>query len=316
MIGQSPAFRDFLALLAKVASYDAPVLIEGETGTGKELAAREIHYSGCRSDQPFVPVNCGALPDSLIENELFGHCRGAYTDAASEQFGLVELARGGTLFLDEVDALSPKGQVTLLRFLQDQQYRPLGARTQRSADVRVIAASNRGLETLARTGDFRFDLMYRLRILCLHIPPLRARHGDVRLLAEHFVRSASARFNKPLRPFAPSALAWLESCAWPGNVRELENVVYQAFLLTDGPEILIAGANELEPSRADERDPLDYRSAKSRAITEFERRFLSQVMARAGGNVTAAARMIGTERRHLGRLLKKFNIERTHSPSP
>lgn len=307
MIGQSPAFRDFFALLSKMASYDAPVLIEGETGTGKELAAREIHYSSSRRDKPFVPVNCGALPDTLIENELFGHCRGAFTDAGNEQIGLVELAHGGTLLLDEIDSLSCKGQVTLLRFLQDQQYRPLGARTLRNANVRIIASSNRCLGSLIETGEFRIDLLYRLRIFCVSIPPLRERRGDACILAERFVRDAAARFNKSPLPFDAASLQWFDEYSWPGNVRELENVVYQAFLLADGPSIAAAPAET--PQGTDRAQALDYRSAKSLAIRQFEQRFLSQVMQRTGGNVTAAARMIGTERRHLGRLLKKFNVD-------
>ena len=162
MIGHSPAFRNVLALIDKIAAYDAPVLIEGETGTGKELAARAIHYDSRRGDRPFVPVNCGALPDGLIENELFGHRRGAFTDARDEQAGLVSLANTGTLFLDEIDTLTPRGQVTLLRFLQDHQYRPLGGRTPQHVDVRVIAATNADLDRLVERGVFRQDLLYRL----------------------------------------------------------------------------------------------------------------------------------------------------------
>ena len=308
MIGQSPVFRAFVSVLMKVASYDAPVLIEGETGTGKELAARAIHYNSARNGKPFVPVNCGALPDNLIENELFGHCRGAYTDAGNEHPGLVELAYGGTLLLDEIDSLSRKGQVTLLRFLQDQQYRPLGGNATRHANVRVIAASNRDLEKLTRLGEFRQDLLYRLRILCLQIPPLRERRGDARLLADKFVRDASLRFGKSALPFDPVSLAWFDNYDWPGNVRELENVVCQAFLLTEGEVIRVKAASL--PACSVGEDRLDYRSAKSLAISEFEQRFLTSVMERAGGNISAAAKMIGTERRHLGRLLKKFHIDR------
>ena len=314
MIGQSPAFREFLARLAKIAAFDAPVLIEGETGTGKELAARAIHYQGLRSGKPFVPVNCGALPDNLIENELFGHCRGAYTDARTEQCGLVELAHGGTLMLDEVDALSAKGQVTLLRFLQDQQYRPLGARAQRSADVRVIAASNRCLDTLVRDGGFRQDLFYRLRILYLRVPPLRVRTGDVPLLAEHFVNAAGARFGKPVLPFHPATLVWFDTYAWPGNVRELENLACQAFLLADGDTIHLSSCGAERASDDATSDLLDYRKAKHLAVAEFEQRFLARAMAHANGNITAAARLIGTERRHLGRLLRKYKVEYSTGP--
>ena len=312
MIGRSSAFLAFHALLHKIAAYDAPVLIEGETGTGKELAAREIHYNSKRRNRPFVPVNCGALPDTLVENELFGHCRGAYTDAGAEQSGLVDLAQGGTLLLDEVDSLSRKAQVTLLRFLQDKEYRPLGARATRKADVRVIAASNRELEGLVQAGEFRLDLFYRLRILCVHAPPLRERHGDARLLAEQFVLEAAASFDKPALPFDADALAWLDEYAWPGNVRELENTVQRAFLLADGPSIALSARTG---SGNDSGEALDYHSAKSQAIHQFERRFLSDVMQRTGGNITAAARLIGTERRHLGRLLKRLGKSASQPPS-
>jgi transcriptional regulator with GAF, ATPase, and Fis domain len=189
LIGLSPAFRDMVGLVQRIAQTDAPVLIEGETGTGKEVAARAIHYSGSRRDRPFVPVNCGAIPENLIENELFGHVRGAYTDAREPQPGLIALANGGTLFLDEVETLCPKGQVALLRFLQDLNYRPLGSRREESADVRVIAATNIDLSELVHAKQFRMDLYYRLQILFLRMPPLRERTGDAALLAEHFGRA-------------------------------------------------------------------------------------------------------------------------------
>jgi len=315
MIGQSEAFRAVQALIAKVAAYDAPVLIEGETGTGKELAARAVHYTGARREGPFVPVNCGALPDQLIENELFGHRRGAFTDAREDQPGLVALAHGGTLFLDEVDTLTPKAQVTLLRFLQDQQFRPLGGRSEQQADVRIVAASNRSLDRQAERGEFRLDLLYRLKLMHLRLPPLRERHGDIALLAEYFIRAGSARFGKPVRPLDPAALAWFERYHWPGNIRELENLVHREFLLAEGAQISIASPPEvLAAALAD--GPLNYRRAKIQAVTEFECRFLSQLIKQAKGNVSAAARIGGTERRHLGRLLKKYRIAKSPSSQP
>src|SRR4029077_10830352 len=194
MIGNSPALLAALGLIDKIARCDAPVIIEGETGTGKELAARAIHYWGKRSVRPFIPVNCGAIPDALIENELFGHRPGAYTDARGEYTGLIAHAQHGTLFLDEVDTLTPRAQVTLLRFLQDQQYRPLGGGAACSADVRIIAASNGDLAKLTEGGLFRLDLLFRLQILELRLPPLRERPGDVTLLASHFLRICAERF--------------------------------------------------------------------------------------------------------------------------
>ena len=306
MIGRAPAFLRVVAQLDRIAGSHATVLLEGETGTGKELVAREIHYRSARAKQPFVPVNCGALPDSLLENELFGHARGAYTDANAARSGLVDLANHGTLFLDEVDALTPKAQVTLLRFLQDQRFRPLGGVQERTADVRIIAASNRSLEQLANTREFRLDLLYRLRLLYLLLPPLRERPGDAALLAAHFVELAGRRFGGAVRPIDPATIGWLDHYAWPGNVRELENLVYQAFLVCEEPTLSIqppAGA-------AGDGDgaPLNYALAKAHAIAVFERNFLHRALECSGGNVSAAARLIGTERRHLGRLLKKHGI--------
>jgi len=306
MLGESPEFLQTLTLLKQVAVYDAAVLIEGETGTGKELAARAIHYDGPRRSKPFLPVNCGALQDSLIENELFGHCRGAYTGADRDEPGIIGAAHGGTLFLDEVDSLSPKAQVALLRFLEDRQYRPVGGRSQRAADVRIISASNRSLAELVAADRFRADLIYRLRVMHIQIPPLRARAGDALLLARHFVSSLSQRFEKPILPFAPAAAVWIETYAWPGNVRELENVVCQAFLLASGPEITFA---TLPESAVEPFEVRSYRRAKQRAIVEFERTFLSRVIRSTGGNVSEAARLIQTERRHLGRLLKKHGLD-------
>jgi two-component system, NtrC family, response regulator GlrR len=318
MVGKSIAFLKMTALIAKIADCDAPVLLEGETGTGKELVARAIHYQGKRRDQPFVPVNCGAIPDLLIENELFGHRKGAFTDARVDQPGLIAHARSGTLFLDEVDALSPKGQVTLLRFLQDQHYRPLGERREQATDVRIIAASNAGLGALAEAGQFRRDLLYRLKILFLEVPPLRERPGDSVLLAEHFARVGSQRFGKPSITLDPATLAWIETYAWPGNIRELENWVYRQVLLADDPVIHL---NPIDAPRGDRRradrrrrelDALDYVTAKAKVLEDFEKQFLASVLAKAQGNVTAAAQLAGTERRYLGKLLKKRGLDKTH----
>ena len=311
MIGRSEAFRAVQALIEKMAAFDAPVLIEGETGTGKELAARAIHYGGKRRGGPFIPINCGAVPDTLIENELFGHRRGAFTDAREDQAGLAALANGGTLFLDEIDALTRKGQVTLLRFIQDHHFRPLGARSEQETDVRIIAASNCDLDQQTKIGEFRLDLMYRLKLMYLRMPPLRSRRGDIALLAEHFIKTASARFGKPERRLDAATLTWFERYAWPGNIRELENLVVREFLLAEGAEISIPAPYELiVADAAPGGSLLNYKSAKSRAITEFEGRFLMRLLEQANGNVSAAARISGTERRHLGRLLKKYSIRK------
>ena len=307
MLGESSSFQQLLATLKQIARFDAAVLLEGETGTGKELAARALHYDGPRRAKPFLPINCGALQDSLVENELFGHCRGAYTGAQTDERGLVEAADGGTLFLDEVDALTPKAQVTLLRFLEDQQFRPVGGRTHRTANVRVIAASNRSLGDLVEKDRFRLDLLYRLRVMHVRVPPLRERAGDATLLAQHFLQMYSTRFSKPVLPLSASSIGWIDTYQWPGNIRELENIICQAFLLSPGPEVEVAPL--AAGSSLQEGESWSYRRAKQRALAEFERRFLMRAIKCTAGNVSQAARLINTERRHLGRLLKKHGLE-------
>jgi DNA-binding NtrC family response regulator len=318
MLGQSQTIELVRTRLRRYASCDVQVLIEGETGTGKELAAREIHYASARRDHPFVPVNCGALPDSLIENELFGHDRGAFTDAKGAQRGLIDYARGGTLFLDEVDALSGKGQVTLLRFLQDNEYRPVGGGAVRVADVRIIAATNAGLESRVAAGAFRRDLQYRLNALYVWLPPLRERDGDVALLAEHFLREVAARLHGPPKHWSEAALQALVDYAWPGNVREMDNVALRAYMGTDAAvvtradlaaaEPAFAGTTASSPSRRDEEPTLTFSAAKTYAIRKFEYDYLTRLMQQACGNISAAARLSGTERRQLGKLLQKHGI--------
>jgi Response regulator containing CheY-like receiver, AAA-type ATPase, and DNA-binding domains len=318
MLGQSKAIQAVRAQLQRYAGCDVQVLIEGETGTGKELAAREIHYASGRRDHPFVPVNCGAIPDSLIESELFGHGRGAFTDAKSAQPGLIDHARGGTLFLDEVDTLSDKGQVTLLRFLQDNEYRPVGGGAARISDARIITATNANLDRQVAAGRFRRDLHYRLNALHLRLPPLRERDGDVLLLARHFLDATAERLRGPARQWGEDALAALQAYAWPGNVRELDNIALRAYLGCDGPLIDLAELVGVEPAFAGKpaaprpvaNEPrLAFSAAKLRAIHAFELDYLTRLMQQACGNISAAARLSGTERRQLGKLLVKHGIE-------
>ncbi len=318
MLGQSRAIQATRAQLRRYAGCDVQVLIEGETGTGKELAAREIHYDSARRDHPFVPVNCGAIPDSLIENELFGHGRGAFTDAKAAQPGLIDHARGGTLFLDEVDALSDKGQVTLLRFLQDSEYRPVGGGATRVSDARIIAATNASLERQVAAGRFRRDLHYRLNALYLRLPPLRERENDVALLARHFIQAVAQRLHGPPKHWGSDAIEALAAYAWPGNVRELDNIVLRAYMASEGTEISLADLIAAEPAftgtaslprrRANEPD-LGFSAAKFNAIRKFEHDYLTQLMRQACGNISAAARLSGTERRQLGKLLLKHGID-------
>ena len=325
LVGASPAFHDMMRRIEKLAACDATVLIEGETGTGKELAARAIHYLGPRRKHPFIPVNCGAIPDNLFENEFFGHVRGAFTDAKDTQSGLVANADGGTLFLDEIECLSPKGQIVLLRFLQDQVYRPLGARQHVSGNVRVIAASNADVTQLVKAGTFRQDLLYRLAIMSLTVPPLRERPADVLPLARHFVRRFARQYNRPEMPIDAPAAELLARHPWPGNVRELENLIHREFLMAETPSLHIHGsALGLDASFVPPAAPmsrvafeLGFRRAKAAVVAEFERAFLARALAETGGNVSRAARIVGKERRAFGKLLKKHGIDRAqyhHQP--
>ena len=318
LVGESPCFRQAAGRIDKIATCDATTLIEGETGTGKELAARAIHYLGTRRDYPFVPVNCGALPDALVENELFGHARGAYTDARDSTRGVIADAEGGTLFLDEIEALSQKAQVALLRLLQDGQYRPLGSRQNVRGDIRIVAASNTDLTRLAEGGSFRWDLLYRLRLMTLEMPPLRRRTGDVRLLLEHFLSHFAEQYRRPRKTFRDAAMALLEAHSWPGNVRELENLVHREFLLADTPfleigsdSFLIRAASVRETASTPIQFEAGFNTAKAQAIGEFERSFLAWALRECGGNVSRAARRCGKERRTFGKLLKKHGIDKT-----
>jgi DNA-binding NtrC family response regulator len=319
MIGNSALFRLAVSLLRRFATCDAPILIEGDAGTGKELAAREIHYGSRRHGRPFVQVNCGTLPDALVEDELFGPVSGAFTDARSARDGLVEIAAGGTLFLDEVDTLGAKGQMTLLCFLQDQESRAAGSSRFRTTDVRIVAASNAKLPELVERGLFRRDLFFRLNTLHVRLPSLREREGDVEVLTSHFIEAAAKRLQRATPRLSAAALAALNNYSWPGNVRELESVLLRAVLLTEGPEIglgalsiphgpdvAIASSGEPHFGTSDEFDR--FAKAKARAIRAFEFGYLSEVIRRSQGNVTLAAKMSGTERRQLGKLLKKHGI--------
>ena len=317
LIGCSPAFQDAVHLIRHIAETDAPVLVEGETGTGKEVAARAIHYSGARQDRPFVAVNCGALPEHLVENELFGHARGAYTDARGSQLGVVALADGGTLFLDEVESLCARGQVALLRFLQDLRYRPLGGHREEHANVRIIAATNVNLWQMVLAKQFRSDLYYRLQILLIRMPPLRERIGDPGILASHFVGAFSERYGWRHRRISRDSVADLDRYEWPGNVRELENLVHRALLLTSDPIVAVpqewlAGdsASAGPPHLARNYFDLNLMEAKARVLDQFERVYLSRALAQTGGNVSEAARRSGKERRAFGKLLKKHSIDK------
>jgi len=317
MIGQSRIFLETLGLIERISNCNAPVLIEGETGTGKELVARAIHYGGSRREYPFVPINCGAIPDDLVENELFGHKQGAYTGAQSDNAGLITQAQHGTLFLDEVDSLSPKAQVTLLRFLQDHSYRPVGAGETRCADVRIVVASNADLDKLTELGAFRLDLLFRLKILNLKLPPLRERQGDAALLANHFLHICAEKFSRGVKTLHPETLAWFDQYCWPGNIRELENLISREYLLENSAVIRFESpANENGERRIgiDRRHinltSMDFNEAKNEEMEKFVKSYLIEILIKMHGNVTKAAKLAGKERRAFGKLLKKYGIDK------
>lgn len=315
LIGRSPAFVETLKTVKQIAAFDVSVTVYGETGTGKELVAQAIHYLSPRASHPFIPIDCGSLPDTIFENEIFGHERGAFTDANKTQSGLIEQANGGTLFLDEIEALSLSAQTTFLRFLQDRRYRALGGELFRTADVRVIAASNEDLEKLCDRQAFRRDLYYRLNVMPLTLPPLRVRAGDIALLSKHFLDCLHARYDQPARHLDSSALEWMLNHDWPGNVRELENMLHRAFLLADGDTInlehlRVNGHNSYVPLRKISLSKdVHFNKARSLVIDDFEKHYLDSLMCQTGGNVSRAAKQAGKERRALGRLLKKHGID-------
>ncbi len=303
LIGKSPLFLKALQSIGPIARSCAPALIQGETGVGKELFARAIHYNSPRAAKPFVPLNCSALPDHLFENELFGHVPGAFTDARSTEKGLLGEANGGTLFLDEVDMLAPGSQAKLLRFLQDREYRPLGSSKALMADVRVVAASNADLLGLVRERQFREDLFHRLNVLPFTIPALRERPGDVPLLAEHFARRFGAQYGKPEVRFSDDSLARMSAYEWPGNVRELEGAVHRA--------VVFAESDLLEaPELADAGDTPRGPDTKDAAMQRFERAYLMNLLSENGGNLSHSAVACGKDRRTLQRLLRKHEIDR------
>ncbi len=319
LLGRSRAFVSALRLIKRIARCDAPVLIQGETGTGKELAARAIHYLGARRDFPFIPLNCGAIPDNLVESELFGHERGAFTDAKHHQAGVVALAEGGSLFLDEVDALSPKGQVVLLRYLQDQQYRALGSRVVQRGNARIIAATNADLTRLVECGMFRRDLLFRLNVTSLALPALRERSGDTQLLAEHFLSRYRQLYGRPDLRLSPDTTRWLDRHDWPGNIRELENLIHRECLLTEGDTLQLGrdastAQNERRAQMVDRRSRFHaaggMKTAKNEYLAAFEKRYLEALLTQTAGNVSLASRIAGKERRALGKLLRRHSIDR------
>jgi DNA-binding NtrC family response regulator len=339
LLGDAPAFREAIASLPAIARADATVLLNGETGTGKELVARAIHYLSERRTAAFIAVNCGSLPDTLLEDEFFGHERGAFTDAKASRPGLLRQAHGGTLFLDEVDSLSPRAQVSLLRVLQDRTYRALGSSEERHTDMRVIAATNRPLWPLVTEHGYRTDLYYRLSVLTIDLPPLRDRRDDVLPLTHHFLIKLAPAGRGPFRLSADAKHALL-SHSWPGNVRELENAVWRAVSLAENDVVTAAhfglrareqaysatpqstravaavpaGTPESEraaspPAFAELDVTKPFGELKRQTLAAFERAYLLRLMSTCRGNVSLAARAARKERSDLRRLLQRHCLD-------
>ncbi len=307
LLGESPALEKVRDQIGRIAGLDTSILISGESGTGKELVARALHRQSGRRQGPFVAINCAALPENLLESELFGHVRGAFTDARETRRGLFAEASGGTLFLDEVGELPLSLQPKLLRVLEERKVRPLGGTQELACDVRIVAASHRDLAQAVREGSFRSDLYYRLNVIQLELPPLRARGNDILLLAQSFIRELASRFDKSVTGLSEPAAARLLGYRWPGNVRELRNVIERALALTRHDRITVEDLPEHLQKPGGESslpggisDPLSLLP-----LADMERLYIERVLDQVGGNRTLAARILGVDRKTLYRKLKE-----------
>jgi DNA-binding NtrC family response regulator len=311
LVGGSPRMRAVVDMANSVAPMDVTVLVLGESGTGKELVVRAIHRRSGRREGPFLAINCGALTESVLESELFGHVKGSFTGALTGRRGLFEEASGGTIFLDEVGDLPPAVQVRLLRVLQEREVRPVGSNTSRPVDVRVIAATNRDLTAEIAEGKFRQDLFYRLNVVSIEVPALRARMDDVPLLAHHFVQKHAAKHGRKVEGIEPAAMAALCAHDWPGNVRELENVMERGVVLCTqrhlSVEDLAGSVKATRPSTEPFCGALELPMAQAKQ--EFERSYLKRVLLRAHGRLTDAARLAGVDRSNFRRLLRRFEVD-------
>jgi two-component system NtrC family response regulator len=304
IISDCEQMEKVLDIVRRVSTTDATVLIQGESGTGKELIARAIHYNSSRKDEPFVPVNCGAIPENLLESELFGHERGAFTDAHAQRKGKLELAQSGTVFLDEIAELAPALQVKILRFLQEREIERVGGGERIQLDVRILAATNRDIEEEVKKGTFREDLYYRLNVVSIYLPPLKERDEDVILLANAFVNRFSREMNVNIKGFSDEALAAFRAHNWPGNVRELENKVRRAIIMARGPYIT---PEDLDLAGLEHKRPELLTLKETREL--FESQYISEALRRSEGNVTQAAESIGITRSSFYSLMSKYGID-------
>jgi DNA-binding NtrC family response regulator len=309
LVGRSPEIREVLAVIGRVAVSDSPVLVQGESGTGKELIARSIHLQSRRADRPFVSINCGALPDTLLESELFGHRKGAFSGAIASRIGLFEAANGGTLFLDEIGEMSPAMQVRLLRVLDSGEVRRVGEERVFHVDARVVAATAKDLAREAADGRFRWDLFYRVSTIVIPVPPLRRRRDDVPLLVDHFL-AAQARGGKALR-FAPDALARLLDYGWPGNIRELRNLIERLQILHEGHEVRAADLPAefgRRPAEAGTAAPAPERGDTLVPLVDVERRHVERVLHATGWNKARAARVLEVDIKTLNKKIRDFKL--------
>ncbi|HUG67022.1 MAG TPA: sigma-54 dependent transcriptional regulator [Pirellulaceae bacterium] len=309
MLGDSPAMHHLYDQLARVADSESSILLTGESGTGKELVARSIHQRSRRAKAPFVPVNCAAIPETLLESELFGHAKGAFTDARSERKGLFQQAEGGTLFLDEIGEMPQPMQAKLLRALEESRLRPVGGDQELAFDVRVVSATNRDLEAAVEEGRFRDDLYFRINVIPLELPPLRARGTDVLLIAQHYIQQFAHRAGKPIHGVSQNAAEKLLAYSWPGNVRELRNVIERAVALTRYEQLAVEDLPEkIRDYRSDQVVIVGHDPAELLPLEEVERRYIQHVLNTVGGNKTTASRILGLDRKTLYRKLNSGGI--------
>ncbi len=315
ILGTSPVMEKVFERIIQVAKTSATILITGESGTGKELAAKTIHYHSLRQNNPFVAVNCSAIPESLIESELFGHLKGSFTGAIRDKKGLVEEADRGTFFLDEIGDLNPIMQTKLLRLLQEGEYKPIGSSKTFTADIRFIAATNQDLIEKIRKREFREDLYYRLNVIQLRLPPLRERKEDIPLLANHFLKKFARLNQKPIQGISTEGLDALSARDWPGNIRELENVLERGVILSSSDQLKV---QDLFPADHDYSLPFDidkdifqvpFKEARDKLITNFQAEYIRQLLAKHGGNVSLAAKECGIKRPYLHRLMRESAIQ-------
>jgi DNA-binding NtrC family response regulator len=309
IIGQSAAMQRIFETVAQVSDLSANLLIEGESGTGKEIIARAIHFNSSRASGPFVPVNCAAIPENLLESELFGYVRGAFTDARKDRRGLFQEASGGILFLDEIGEIPLTLQAKLLRVLEDKEVRPLGANQSEKVDTRVLSASNQHLEELVRTGKFRQDLFYRLNVIRIELPPLRERREDIPLLVNHFIVKFSNDAKRRVEGIQPDALAALKSHDWPGNIRELEHTIERAILLGKRAEIGLEDLPAHLIARGESAFMLGQGLAKQLTLRDLERDYIGKILESTQGNKTEAARILGVDRTTLYRKLEEYKLK-------